>query len=562
MKSIKKDIQLLKKLKKYFKKSIFKIIMIEVLLFIDVSVQTVHPFLWGKIVVFLFNGDRNNFFAYTVAVVFIFLVRMILEFSNGYLRQKLNESINVEIKTDVYDKVLKLPIGKITEFNNGELYNRLESDTSAVAGGMIGIIISVSTNLLKLIIVGTVMIKMNVYMAGIILVGTPIIAIVVLKYGKLIRDLNEKNLKIHDKYYSFVQQIIGGIKEIKAMHISKSIIDRYKNRIGDTYKANMKMALYSGAYSIIGNLFGLIMDIAILLVGGLMILNGTLVYEYFIAFISYEKQFSDAYVSILNTNTSLQTMMTSIERLFGMIENGENQSTFANIKEKNLTGRIKFENVKFSYNGKNEILKGINFNIKPNSITGIIGNNGCGKTTIINLILGLYGSNAGNVTLDGINIKNISEEMLGKNIFPAMQNAFLFNTSIKDNFLLVKPDVTLKEIISACKQSGIHEYIDSLSCKYETLIGEDGAELSGGQRQRLILARSILQNAKILIFDEVTSSIDQESTKNIKEVLNLLSSDHTVIVISHDEFMYDVYDQTIYLDNGEIVKIQAKEKSV
>ncbi len=562
MKSIKKDMQLLKKLKKYFKMSIWKIVIIEILLLVDIAVQTLHPLLWGKIVVFLFNGDRNNFFAYTVAIIIIFLIRMVLEFLNGYLRQKLNESIKVEIKTDIYDKVLKLPIKKTTEFNNGELYNRLESDTSAVAGGMIEIIISVSTNFLKLIIVGTVMIKMNVYMAAIILVGTPIMAIAVLKYGKIIRDLNEKNLKIHDKYYSFVQQIIGGIKEIKAMRISKSIIDRYKSIIGDTYKANMKMALYSGAYSIIGNLFGLIMDIAILLVGGLMILNGTLVYEYFIAFISYEKQFSDAYVSILNTNTYLQTMLTSIERLFDLIEYDENQSSFANLKEKSLSGYIKFENVNFSYDGKNDILKGIDLNIKPNSITGIIGNNGCGKTTIINLILGLYGSDAGNVTLDGINIKNMPEEILGKNIFPAMQNAFLFNTSIKDNFLLVKPDATLKDIISACKQSGIHEYIDSLSYKYDTLIGENGSELSGGQRQRLILARSILQNTKILIFDEVTASVDQESTKNIKEILNILSTDHTVLIISHDECMYDIYDQTIYVDNGKIVKIQEKEKAV
>lgn len=562
MKSIKKDMQLLKKLKKYFKMSIWKIVIIEILLLVDIAVQTLHPLLWGKIVVFLFNGDRNNFFVYTVAVIIIFLIRMVLEFLNGYLRQKLNESIKVEIKTDVYDKVLKLPIKKITEFDNGELYNRLESDTSAVAGGMIGIIISISTNFLKLIIVGTVMIKMNVYMAAIILVGTPIMAIVVLRYGKIIRDLNEKNLKIHDKYYSFVQQIIGGIKEIKAIRVSKSIIDRYKSRIGDTYKANMKLALYNGAYSIIGNLFGLIMDIAILLVGGLMILNGTLVYEYFIAFISYEKQFSDAYVSILNTNANLQTMLTSIERLFDLIEYDENESSFANLKEKSLSGHIKFENVNFSYDGNKDILKGINLNIKPNSITGIIGNNGCGKTTIVNLLLGLYGSDSGNVTIDGINIKNMSEDILGKNIFPVMQNAFLFNTSIKDNFLLVKPDATLKEIISACKQSGIHEYVDSLSCKYDTLVGENGAELSGGQRQRLILARSILQNTKILIFDEVTSSIDQESTKNIKEVLNMLSTDHTVIIISHDKFMYDIYDQTIYVDNGRIVKIQAKERAV
>jgi len=227
-----------------------------------------------------------------------------------------------------------------------------------------------------------------------------------------------------------------------------------------------------------------------------------------------------------------------------------------------IEGTIKFNKVNFSYNGTDDILKNINFTIKPNTITGIVGRNGCGKTTTINLMLGLYYADEGKVTLDGVDIKYISEEVLKKGIFPSIQNSFLFNSSIKDNLLLVKPDATNDDIIYACRKAGIHEYIISLKEGYDTVIGENGAELSGGQRQKLVLSRSILSNSKIMIFDEITSSIDFETTKKIKEIFYELSDDHTIIIISHDESMFDIYDQILFMDAGEIIRTEVRDKAV
>ncbi|HCX62528.1 MAG TPA: hypothetical protein DHU59_08835, partial [Clostridiales bacterium] len=449
----------------------------------------------------------------------------------------------------------------ITKLNNGELFNRLEKDTSTVANGMIEIIFSVSTNLIKIIVVGIVMIRMNLYLATIILIGTPFIAFVVSKFGKKIRKLNEENLKVHDKYYGFVQQIVGGMFEIKAMRIYKNIIEKYKKLTKNVYDSNMKMALYNNGYSSFGDVFNLIMDVSILLVGGIMILNRTLAYEYFIAFTSYEKQFSNAYMNILNINIRLQTMLTSIERMHNSFD--DNDYLFIPRNDiSDIEGTIKFNNVNFSYNGTDDILKNINFAIKPNTITGIVGRNGCGKTTTINLMLGLYYADEGKVTLDGVDIKYISEEALKKGIFPSIQNSFLFNSSIKDNLLLVKPDATNDDIIYACRKAGIHEYITSLKEGYDTVIGENGAELSGGQRQKLVLSRSILSNSKIMIFDEITSSIDFETTKKIKEIFYELSDEHTIIIISHDESMFDIYDQILFMGDGEIIRTEVRDKAV
>ncbi|WP_313346265.1 ABC transporter ATP-binding protein [Sedimentibacter sp.] len=559
--SIKEDLKLLKNLKKYFLLSIRKIIIIEILVLINIAVQIVHPILWGKIVVALFDRNINDFYLYLSYIVIAILINMIVDFCEKYLRQKLNESIVLEVKKDMYSKVLGLSIGNITKLSNGELFNRLEKDTSTVANGMIEIIFSISTNLIKIIIVGIVMIRMNLYLASIILTGTPFIAFVVSKFGKKIRKLNEENLKVHDKYYGFVQQIVGGMFEIKAMRIYKNIIEKYRNLTKNVYDSNMKMALYNNGYSSFGDIFNLIMDISILLVGGIMILNGTLAYEYFIAFTSYEKQFSNAYMNILNINIRLQTMLTSIERMYNSFD--DNDYLFIPRNDiSDIEGTIKFNNVNFSYNGTDDILKNINFAIKPNTITGIVGRNGCGKTTTINLMLGLYYVDEGKVTLDGVDIKYISEEVLKKCIFPSIQNSFLFNTSIKDNLLLVKPDATSDEIVYACRKAGIHEYIISLKEGYDTVIGENGAELSGGQRQKLVLSRSILSNSKIMIFDEITSSIDFETTKKIKEIFYELSDEHTIIIISHDESMFDIYDQILFMDAGEIIRTEVRDKAV
>lgn len=559
--SIKEDFKLLKSLKKYFLLSIRKIMIIEIIVFIKIAVQIVHPILWGKIVVSLFDGNIKDFYVYLSYIAIAILINMIVEFCEKYLRQRLNESIVLEIKNDMYNKVLGLSIKNITRLSNGELFNRLEKDTSAVANGMIEIIFNVSINLIKIVTVGIVMIRMNLYLAAIILMGTPVIALVVSKFGKKIRKLNEENLKVHDKYYSYVQQIVNGIFEIKAMRIYKNIIDKHKKLTQNVYDSDMKMVLYSNGYSAFGDIFNLIMDVSILFVGGNMILNKTLAYEYFIAFTSYEKQFSNAYMNILNINLKFQTIITSIERIYDSFS--EDDCLF--ISKSNLSsveGNIKFNNINFSYNGTDRILKNINFDIKPNTITGIVGKNGCGKTTTINLLLGLYYADEGKVTLDGVDIKNISEEVLKKDVFPSIQNAFLFNTSIKDNLLLVKPDATNDEIMHACRKAGIHEYIMSLNESYDTVIGENGAELSGGQRQKLVLSRSILSNSKVMIFDEITSSIDLETIKKIKEIFSELSYEHTIIIISHDESMFDIYDQILFMDNGEIIRAEIKDKAV
>ena len=564
MKSIKKDIQLIKSFWKYFKPFNLQIILIEIVSLISIGMQTVQPLIWGKVVVFLFEKDKEMFFLYTFYTMVIFLVNSAIDFFQSYNMESLTESVKLELKKDICNKILELPMKTINAINLGEVHMRLEGDTSSVVNGILNTIFICTNSILKVVILGIVILKMNFILSAIILIGTPITAIIVIKFSSVMRKLNKEALNMNDSYLNLVQQIIYGIREIRAIRIVDIMSKKYEEKADELKKKNMQLTLYENLYQMVGSAINFIMNTLILLIGGIMILNGTLVYEYYVAFSSYAQQFTEAYKKILNNNVYIQTTLNSIERLTELINNGHTNKVknYEVFTTKSCNGNIKFKNVSFKYDNSGYSVKDINFEIKSNTTVGIVGKNGSGKSTILNLLLKLYDVDEGEILIDDVNINNISDSSMRRDLFPIMQNSFLFNATIRENFLLIKPDATEEEIINACKKAYIHEFVNSLPNKYDTKVGENGISMSGGQRQRLVLARSILKNAKILIFDEATSSIDKESVEFIKKFIKRLSNNHTIIVITHDTSIFDIFDKTIYIDEGKLTEIKFTNKTI
>lgn len=199
----------------------------------------------------------------------------------------------------------------------------------------------------------------------------------------------------------------------------------------------------------------------------------------------------------------------------------------------NINGKISFDNVSFQYDKNNLVLKDVFFNINKNSKTAIVGKSGSGKTTILNLIMKFYSSTSGTIKIDGINIDNLSEKCLCKNISIVSQNSFLFNGSIKENIMISNTDAINEEIEEACKKAYIHDFITGLPDKYDSIIEENSVNLSGGQKQRISIARALLKRSKIIIFDEATASLDNEAQYFIKKAIDSICKDHTVIIVEH-----------------------------
>ena len=255
----------------------------------------------------------------------------------------------------------------------------------------------------------------------------------------------------------------------------------------------------------------------------------------FIVLETYIWRIDEVVESISDFGVNYNKVTVSLKRISEIVNNKlYDDEKFGDVVLENVKGDIQFTNVKFRYSEDEDYtLKGLNLKIVPNKKIAIVGRSGNGKSTLFNLLLRYFDVTSGNITIDGVNICDLTEEDLRKNISIIRQTPFLFNLSIFDNFKLVKEDVTLEEVRKYCKEAYIDSYIMSLPDKYDTIIGEGGINLSGGQKQRLAIARTLLLNTKIILFDEATSALDNESQDYIKKTIDNLVKDHTIVIVAH-----------------------------
>jgi len=251
----------------------------------------------------------------------------------------------------------------------------------------------------------------------------------------------------------------------------------------------------------------------------------------------------------------VQRTIASGERIFEILD------TQADVRDKpgakpigEIEGRVTFENVSFAYDGVNMVLKNINLDVSPGETAAILGGTGSGKTTLINLIPRFYDVTEGRILIDGVDIRDVTIESLRRQIGIVTQETFLFSASLRDNIAYGKPEATDEEIIEAAKAAHIHDFIMSLPDGYDTLIGERGVGLSGGQKQRVAIARALLMDARILLLDESTSSVDVETEMQIQQAFSKLLKDRTAFIIAQRLSTVRDADRVIVLDNGRIVE--------
>ena len=309
-------------------------------------------------------------------------------------------------------------------------------------------------------------------------------------------------------------------------------------------------------YYNLNNLIYFLLELVILITCGRLYIIHKLSFAMFIMIDSYIWKVDDIVESISEFGVNYNKVSVSLKRIDEIINNKlYKDESFGSKNIENINGIIEFKDVYMKYKkDENNTLNGLNLKLVPNKKIAIVGRSGNGKTTIFNLLLRYFDATKGEVLIDGINIKDLSESSLRSSISIIRQNPFLFNLSIIDNFKLVKEDVTIEEIKKVCKKAYIHDYIMSLQNKYNTIIGEGGVNLSGGQKQRLAIARTLLLNTKIILFDEATSALDNESQEYIKKTIDNLVCDHTVVIIAHRLSTIIDADIINVIENGTLVE--------
>ena len=480
---------------------------------------------------------------------------VILSTPRDFLYNYLEVKFSKNVLKDLYHKITELPAIAFEDIGVGEFINRMVTDPDRVME-LLARLIKMTCKSVVVIIVLVIALKTSWILGVEIIIFGIIMGFISTKFLPKIKSSQEKIKKESDAYVKSATENLTGIREIKALGIKKNIENRMFKNFDDLFNEQKKIKKYEVIYYNLNNLIYFILQFIILFTSGYLFIKGQMSLAIFIVIESYIWRIDDVVESISDFGINYNKVSVSLKRIDEIINNRLYQDEKFGSKElNNPKGIIEFKNVKFKYKDDEEYtLKGLNMKLEPKKKIAIIGKSGNGKSTIFNLLLRYFNTTEGEILIDGININDLTEKSLRDNISIIRQTPFLFNISIKENFELVKPNVTLEEIREYCKKSYIDEYIMSLPNKYDTIIGEGGVNLSGGQKQRIAIARTLMLNTKIILFDEATSALDNESQEYIKMTIDNLIKDHTIIIVAHR--LSTIIDSDIIhiIDKGELAE--------
>lgn len=551
---IKDSIMYMKKAYKYMENN-KKLFVIYVILSILIGIiGAIIPLISAQVVLKI----QDELWMQLIVVSLCFVLMKMLSSFVGYLSSKVSRVFYREtylnLQVEVARSIIDLETMEIDRNSSGVFIDRLSQDTSNIA--------EVFRTIFKRlnIIITNVGILFAVFAINkVIFVYFVIVLLIIFYFEKmyLVRHFERQKYfkKVREANTGLVSELVRGIRDIKVLNCYPDFESKIYKKLKKANSIQYKMSEMTKRYELLREFLKNLFNFIFIIIGIYLVGNGDLIAANFVILFMYSDKVFDFLVTIIDLLEVLKDFNLSSERVFEIIDGKYQKEKFGTKKVKNLDGNFKFENVNFGYRKGINVIKNMNLEIKAFETTAIVGESGAGKTSVFNMITKLYRINDGKITIDGININELTEESLRGNISLITQNPYIFNFSVKENFQIVKKNVTMKEIEDVCKKACIHDYIMSLPEKYNTQLGEGGVNLSGGQRQRIAIARALLTNAKIILFDEATSALDNETQQNITKAINNLQGEYTIIIIAHRLSTIKNSNQIVVMKEGKVVGV-------
>ncbi|WP_223376697.1 ABC transporter ATP-binding protein [Schnuerera sp. xch1] len=500
------------------------------------------------------NGRMDLLLRWTIILLVLFIVRYISNYIVAYWGHVLGVYIEYNMRKELFAHLQTLPFSYYDNTKTGHIMSRLVNDLRDVVElahhGPEDLFISL------VMLIGSFILLMSVEwrLTLIIFAFIPLIIWFVLRKRVRMHNAFKRVRRKISNINAYLENSISGVRVAKAFTNEDYEIDKF-DYSNDEYKESRKesykvMAEFMAGINITTN----ILNLAVISIGGYFVYNDFIQVGDLLAYTMYVNFFMQPIRRLSNFMQQYQEGMTGFERFIEIMAIKPDIIDKKDAVElKDVKGHIQFNNVSFSYtNGKDRVLTDINMDIKPGKTVALVGPSGAGKTTLCHLIPRFYDINNGEILLDSKDIRDIKIESLRRNIGIVQQDVFLFTGTVKDNIAYGDPTKSEEEIIEAAKLASIHEYIMTLPNGYDTYIGEKGVKLSGGQKQRLSIARLFLKDPPILILDEATSSLDNQTEMLIQEALEKLSEGRTTLVIAHRLSTIKNADEIIVLTNNGI----------
>ncbi|CDA29945.1 ABC transporter ATP-binding protein [Eubacterium sp. CAG:156] len=467
---------------------------------------------------------------------------------------KITYNVVRDIREETFEHLQKLPLKYIDSHSNGETVSKIITDVDQLADGLLMGFSQLFTGIVTILLTLVFMLTISIKITLVVVLVTPVSLFVAKFIATRTYSMFKKQSETRAKQTALIDEVIGNGKVVKAFGREDEVVEQFDEINEDLRKYYLKGTFFSSITNPSTRFVNSLVYAGVAISGGIIAITGGITVGNLQCILSYANQYTKPFNEISGVVTELQNAIACAGRVFALLEEEAEIENKDAIDIENVSGSVELDHVNFSYTPDKKLIEDLNLCVEPGKMIAIVGPTGCGKTTIINLLMRFYDVNSGKITMDSHNIKDITRKSLRKSYGMVLQETWLKNGTIRDNIAMGKEDATLEEVIEAAKLSHAHSFIKRLPNGYDTVIGDDGGNLSQGQKQLLCIARVMLCLPPMLILDEATSSIDTRTEIRIQKAFAKMMKGRTTFIVAHRLSTIKEADTILVMNDGKIIE--------
>lgn len=499
--------------------------------------------------------DFDKVFYYAKRMLFVYVSSSVITVAINMIMMYVSRYVAKKMRKDIFDKLMKLPVGFFDKNQAGDIISRASYDVDVVSTCLGTDIVAILTSVVTVAGSFGMMVYLSPWLALVSFITIPAAMFYTTSIRKVTQPLFSKRSKKYGEMNGFVEEMFSGQKSIMAYAYEEKVAENF-----DAINMGASDAFYEAGYHAMtmGPTVGFINNIGLALTamfGSVLFMMDMITLGKISSFILYSRKFSGPINEVANIMNELYSALSAAERVFNLLDEPEEVADVEHAQIlMGVKGDVELKNVSFGYDKGKMIIHNLDLKADAGKLVAIVGSTGAGKTTIINLLMRFYDVDAGQILVDGKEIRNLTRESLRKAYAMVLQDTWVFQGTIFENIVYGKEDATMEEVVAAAKAAHIHAFIMRLPNGYDTVISEDGGNISKGQKQLLTIARAMLYNSKMLILDEATSNVDTGTERQIQKAMRELMKDKTCFVIAHRLSTIQNADLILVVDKGDVVE--------
>lgn len=533
------------------------LVWIFILSFISVCLTLITPVLFGQAIDLLIGTGLVGFedlLQQLIVVVIVIITGSMVQWILGQLTNKITYNITNDLRDRVFEKIHLLPLKYIDSTPHGDIIGRVINDIDLIGTGLLQSFTSLFTGIATIIGTIIIMCLINSSIAIIVIILTPLSLLVASLIVKKTHIYFKEQLDIRGEMNGYIEEMIGNQRIIKAFNYEEVNEKRFREVNQRMHISGVKSQFYGALINPTTRIVNSLVYGAVGVFGAISVLNGSFTVGLLSSFLTYANQYTKPFNEISAVMTEMQTALAASQRVFNLLDEPIEKRVNNSQKIEKIEGNVTLKDVCFSYDPNVSLIKNLNLKALPGQTIAIVGKTGCGKTTLINLLMRFYDQNSGIINVDGVNTLDMDRDYLRRMYGMVLQESWIFKGTIKDNIAYGKSDATDEEIIMAAKKARVHKFIMKQPAGYETMIDEDGGNISQGQKQLICIARIMLTKPPMLILDEATSSIDTRTELQIQAAFDAMMKERTTFIVAHRLSTIKNADMILVMDKGQIVE--------